>query len=923
LVADRNCGTKLKAAGKKRKASNSRQTVETHSAISSTFNVAATTACMGTPPSSSHEEQNGCEQAGVNDAIPATDNEDESEIPDAQTVSKITAIDKRNVDGETSAERDLVSAGPSGCGEKGIETACVYRDLALPLVTDRNCGTILKAAGNKRGAGESRQTAERDFATATTSSVAAAAGCMMNPVLPSSCVASLRGNVVPHHDVHSNMIRVNQNVVVTSRAVLNVTLEDTDVNSDVEPSSSEENDDLSLCSPNEKRITIARALKHPNSGRRVWDKRHVCYYCGKENGKMDRHLKQCHAGEDEVSKALKLSRKCEERKLILQKLTRAGDYYHNIQVLSAGVGNLVLLRRPGSNSYDFEVKDFGPCPGCLGFVLCSELWRHGKNCKHVKRYAKVDTDGKRGSTQRYSRLLLSATLHDTISEDFTREVLSRMQEDDVKEAIMSDMTVIRLGMHIFEKHGSSQRRLAAESMRSLGRLLIQLRQTADRRLLLEDVLKPERYDDVIAAVKVVCQIGESQYRHPEFKTPSLALKLGHHLKKCANILRGEALRSRNTRMCDDAESFITLHELEWQNKISTHALSTLNERKHNKPELLPCTDDLVKLCQCQSARITQLTQAVVESPTPYVYQELAQQVLCRIIVFNKRRSGEASALLVNVYENRPKWHDASDSVSTGSLSPFEKRLCESLALVRIQGKCRRPVPILLTKEVIEAIDVLLKYRLAVGINDKNPYVFARVFGSSLDHLRGCDCVRIVCRQASLKNPDRICGTKLRKYVATVCQVFSLNDVEVDWLARHLGHDIRVHREYYRLHSATVELAKISKLLLAVEEGDASKWRGKSLDDIDLTPDELCEDLESDGEDHMNSESDVEPDTDNDCNNGSRASKAVGGRSADSGRKKSHSPSGPPAAEDPNSKQTHYSCFKRNLECSSYVLAADS
>jgi hypothetical protein len=74
----------------------------------------------------------------------------------------------------------------------------------------------------------------------------------------------------------------------------------------------------------------------------------------------------------------------------------------------------------------------------------------------VKRYVKQDTDGKRGSTQRYSRLLLSATLHDTISEDFRREGLSRMQEDYIKEVVMSDTTAIRLGMHIFEKHGSSK-----------------------------------------------------------------------------------------------------------------------------------------------------------------------------------------------------------------------------------------------------------------------------------------------------------------------------------------------------------------------------------------------------------------------------------------------------------------------------------
>lgn len=60
----------------------------------------------------------------------------------------------------------------------------------------------------------------------------------------------------------------------------------------------------------------------------------------------------------------------------------------------------------------------------------------------------------------------------------------------------------------------------------------------------------------------------------------------------------------------------------------------------------------------------------------------------------------------------------------------------------------------------------------------------------------------------------ITGTKLRKYIATITQVASLTQDDPDWVARHLGHDIRIHREYYRMHDSTLELAKVSKLLLA-------------------------------------------------------------------------------------------------------------
>ena len=105
----------------------------------------------------------------------------------------------------------------------------------------------------------------------------------------------------------------------------------------------------------------------------------------------------------------------------------------------------------------------------------------------------------------------------------------------------------------------------------------------------------------------------------------------------------------------------------------------------------------------------------------------------------------------------------------------------------------------------------------------------------------------VAHSAGLENPSCIQSTKLRKYIATVTQVFSLESGEIDWLARHLGHDIRTHRPYYRLHESTVELAKISKLLIAVDNGDPQQWRGRSLENIDLSADMILENDASDND----------------------------------------------------------------------------
>ncbi len=118
---------------------------------------------------------------------------------------------------------------------------------------------------------------------------------------------------------------------------------------------------------------------------------------------------------------------------------------------------------------------------------------------------------------------------------------------------------------------------------------------------------------------------------------------------------------------------------------------------------------------------------------------------------------------------------------------------------------------------------------AVGLPEENPY--ARPTKKSLGCIRACDSLKKFTTEYKppLSNPKYVTGTKFQKYFASISQVLALKETEVDWLARHLGHDINVHREVYRLHESTIEISKVTKLLLAV--GNAGKWTGKSLSDI--------------------------------------------------------------------------------------------
>ena len=77
-------------------------------------------------------------------------------------------------------------------------------------------------------------------------------------------------------------------------------------------------------------------------------------------------------------------------------------------------------------------------------------------------------------------------------------------------------------------------------------------------------------------------------------------------------------------------------------------------------------------------------------------------------------------------------------------------------------------------------------------------------------------------------------------MATGVQISDLNLNEIQWLANHLDHSVDIHQEYYRLHNNAVGLAKVSRVLLAVDSGKCEKFQGNWLNEIQV--DVCCQGL---------------------------------------------------------------------------------
>jgi len=270
------------------------------------------------------------------------------------------------------------------------------------------------------------------------------------------------------------------------------------------------------------------------------------------------------------------------------------------------------------------------------------------------------------------------------------------------------------------------------------------------------------------------------------------------------------------------------------------ALKTLRDQKINKVTVMPLTRDIAKMSSylsktAEDAVADLQSEQSTDEDQENAWVSLAQACLAQIVMFNRRRSGEVSKMKVSMYRDAVSASRPADSDIHAQLSEVEHTLCRVLTRIEIPGKRGNFVPILLTHKFRQAVDLLLEKRHVVNVAQMNDFVFARP--NSLSHIRGSDVLRTFASECGAEAPHTLRSTKLRKHVATISQVINLKNNELDVLAQFLGHNIKVHRDYYRLPSDVLQTAKIAKILMALDNGE--QLAGKSLDDIHIDLEEGC------------------------------------------------------------------------------------
>ncbi|XP_059215616.1 uncharacterized protein LOC131993639 [Centropristis striata] len=575
-------------------------------------------------------------------------------------------------------------------------------------------------------------------------------------------------------------------------------------------------------------VFVNPAMKKED-GSRLYNKKHHCFYCKKIVQKMSKHLLRMHSDEIDVSKAFSFQKNSKERRLHLDLIRNKGNFEHNRDVLESQKGKLIPFRQPKEKT---EGQKFLHCVYCYGLFKKRVMWRHFQFCKLNPQDKTMDKG--QGKTRAQTLCAFAEPAPPGFSDAYWK-FLNNMNQDKIAIAVKKDRYLLEYGYRLFKKNERviSQHQYIRQKLRELGRLMLAAKKVAPVNTI-EELIKPEKYSHVVTAAR--CLAGFSD-ETGKYKCPSLARKVGHSLHALAMFKKSEGLKARDKGTVQDAEEFAQLYQESWKFDIASQALIQLNQSKWNSPQLLPFTQDVQSLNSQMSEKQQQHLDALKEDASPSNWKDLAKVTLAQVILFNRRREGEVSKMSLSVYLSRDL-SETHEDVNL-ALTELEQKLCKHFVRITVVGKRGRKVPVLLTPLMKECLDTLVERREECGVLTENGFLFA--LPHSVHHLRGSDCIRQLVHECSgIKNPRALTSTKLRKHIATLSTVLNLKNTELDQLADFLGHNIDVHRKHYRLPEGTLQLAKISKVLLALEQGKLGKYKGKSLDEIHIDPNEAVE-----------------------------------------------------------------------------------
>lgn len=155
-----------------------------------------------------------------------------------------------------------------------------------------------------------------------------------------------------------------------------------------------------------------------------------------------------------------------------------------------------------------------------------------------------------------------------------------------------------------------------------------------------------------------------------------------------------------------------MYERFYKSSIGYQATKASLKKKWKGSNLAPVGKDIFALNMYVKSNMSKSLEKLKTSYNEEDFVMLTKSCMVFLLIFNRKRVGEVTNLTVSDYNRKAKMRKDSD-IYLG-LTEGEKMIAADYFHLVIRGKLARPVPILISNELAECIDLLLQHRTRTG-----------------------------------------------------------------------------------------------------------------------------------------------------------------------------------------------------------------
>lgn len=430
------------------------------------------------------------------------------------------------------------------------------------------------------------------------------------------------------------------------------------------------------------------------------------------------------------------------------------------------------------------------------------MYQHIQNCR-----SKPSSVSYTAQTRRILFMCSAAQVMDKGEVSVSlEELIKTMENDEITAAVKAEPVLLQVARHSVSEATDHLRII--RKMRLMGKFLLLLRESSV--CSLDDATRPQNFVKVAETIRQLVGFNPKtkSCKHGQWQV------LSEWVKKSVDVMLARALlEDTNKQKLRELEKFAKLcrEEFIYINPEVLAPISTVQFVR--EVQLLHCFLEETASSALQSLRMCACAP---------VYSALLKVTLAQVAVLNDGMSNISSVTLES-FEQRGK--PEADGGKEEQRPPV---LPSPLMTIQVRSSTGKALAMVVTPDVMAALELLVNQRKACGVRDDNLHLFAIPNYKPL--FKAQANLSLFIRRSEVSHKRHLRSQGLHTQMVRIVRILSLTAEGLEELGQQLGHDIPRDPAHYRDPQAALDVARMSELL---KHGARERFEGKSLEEIEI------------------------------------------------------------------------------------------